>query len=146
MASILEDEWISCVVLQQKALCLHNSSPAMAELDWIIFAWGLGAESLARLGLRCVCVCVCLCQCMRVRDICCVFACVFEWMFVLIKHQQLLGPGGGKTSQPLNQDNAFCVTGAGVSRPASPPSPCISSLPLPSHLLTLLQSHSCHAA
>lgn len=67
-------------------------------------------------------------------------------MIILIKHQQLLGPWGGKTSQPLNQDNAFCVTGTGTSCPASPPSPCISSFFLPSHLHTLRQARSCHAA
>lgn len=117
---------------------LYNRNPSifLTHLVWWR-SWiepsllGAGGRKLCRVGAE---VCVAF------------FGHVFERTFVLIKHQQLLGPEGGKTSQPLNQDNAFCVTGAGIRYPASPPSPCISTLFLPSHLLTLRQSRSCQAA
>lgn len=118
-----------------------KQKPLSSSLFFVMQSWiessllGDGSREPGRLGWRCVYMFVCEC----VWNLLCVRS-------VLIKHQQLLGPGGGKTSQPLNQDNAFCVTGAGIRCPASPPSPCMSSLPSPSHLLTLRQSHSCHAA
>lgn len=142
MASILEGECLRCYWCYNR-----NLSIFITHLLW----WQSRIESsMLRAGSRKprqswgVCVCARTRVCVLVRCICCVF--VFEWMLVLIKHQQLLGPGGGKTSQPLNQDNAFCVTGAGVGCPASPPSPRISSPSLPSHLLTPCQSLSSHAA
>lgn len=122
--------------------CLHNSS--LWWQSWIessSLPAGAVAEAWLNAGAEVCCMCV-----HARRFVVCLCECVLEWMLVLIKHRQLLGPGGGKTSQPLNQDNAFCVTGAGVSCPASPPTPCISSPSLPSHLLTLCQSHSSQAA
>lgn len=69
----------------------------------------------------CVCACAVFVACFRVH--------VSSWLSI----SELLGPVGGETSQPLNQDNAFCVTGAGVETPRFPSFPLhLFTPPLPS--------------
>lgn len=116
------EKWISCAVLQQKPLCLHNSSPVMAELDWIIFTRGWKQKAWQGWGWG-----VCACACM-VFVVC--FACVFEWMFVLIKHQQLLGPGGRQDFTAIKSGQCFLCHWCWRKLP------CFPSLSL--HLFSLL--------